>query len=53
MGYDRSRGGAGFQVFRNPALVFGGREEAVMATREELLKEIGELAHHNEKTYFG
>jgi len=24
-----------------------------MATREERLKEIGELAHHNEKTYFG
>jgi hypothetical protein len=29
------------------------REERAMATREELLKEIGELAHHNEKTYFG
>jgi len=24
-----------------------------MATREELLKEVGELAHYNEKTYFG
>jgi len=24
-----------------------------MATREELLREVGELAHHNEKTYFG
>jgi len=25
----------------------------VMASREELLKEVGELAHYNEKTYFG
>jgi len=24
-----------------------------MATREELLKEIGDLAAHNEMTYFG
>jgi len=24
-----------------------------MAKREELLKEIGELAHYNEKNYFG
>jgi len=24
-----------------------------MATREELLTEVGGLAHHNEKTYFG
>jgi len=24
-----------------------------MATQEELLREVGELAHHNEKTYFG
>jgi hypothetical protein len=33
--------------------IFRIGEERVMATREELLKEIGELAHHNEKTYFG
>jgi len=24
-----------------------------MATREALLREVGELAHHNEQTYFG
>ena len=29
------------------------REETAMATREELLTEVGGLAHHNEKTYFG
>jgi hypothetical protein len=28
-------------------------EERVMTAREELLREVGELAHHNEKTYFG
>jgi hypothetical protein len=27
--------------------------EGNMATQEELLREVGELAHHNEKTYFG
>jgi hypothetical protein len=27
--------------------------EGNMATREEVLREVGELAHHNEKTYFG
>jgi hypothetical protein len=36
-----------------PRCRFREREETIMATREELLKEIGELAHHNEKTYFG
>jgi len=25
----------------------------VMTTREERLREIGALAHHNEKSYFG
>jgi len=32
---------------------FGRRKETVMAIREELLREVGELAHQNEKTYFG
>ena len=36
-----------------PRSCFRKGEETVMATREERLKEIGELAHHNEKTYFG
>jgi hypothetical protein len=40
-------------VGSEPRSLFRGREERVMATREERLKEIGELAHHNEKTYFG
>jgi hypothetical protein len=34
-------------------LVFSDARGDEMATREELLKEIGDLAHHNEKTYFG
>jgi hypothetical protein len=32
---------------------FSRRRGGGMAAREELLKEIGELAHQNEKTYFG
>jgi hypothetical protein len=38
---------------RTPLSFRGEREEAVMATRDELPREVGELAHHNEKTYFG
>jgi hypothetical protein len=29
------------------------RERRAMATREELIREAGERAHHNEMTYFG
>ncbi|MBS1115918.1 MAG: hypothetical protein H6Q87_302, partial [candidate division NC10 bacterium] len=36
-----------------PRCRFREREEIGMATREELLKEVGELAHYNEKAYFG
>jgi len=34
-------------------LVFLDMRGGGMTTLEELLNEIGELAHHNEKTYFG
>jgi len=36
-----------------PRFRFCEREERSMATREALLREVGELAHHNEQTYFG
>lgn len=44
---------AGFRFEMGPRFHSRRCEEAIMATREELLKEVGELAHHNEKTYFG
>jgi hypothetical protein len=40
----------GSGVNRNPVPFSGVR---AMVTREELLRDVGELAHHNEKTYFG
>ncbi len=44
---------AGFRFEMGPRFHSRRCEEAIMATREELLKEVGEVAHHNEKTYFG
>jgi hypothetical protein len=45
--------GSGVPGKLGPRSRFLGQEEMIMATHEELLREVGELAHYNEKTYFG